>query len=411
MSPSVRKSEPVLVRPLRPVSMSSDIKLSPFDRGLAKMSVPALLMFEHPIQDVANTIKRALSQALVDYYPIAGRMVAGTDDGELYIRCSGDGVTFVSASANRALKDFISLDLSRAGRALLDELVICQDGGFGPTDPLLLVQVTEFSCNGFTLGVTWNHALADGAGMAQFLQAVGELACGFSAPSIVPVRCDDSLLQNFPISSAPLQITIPSSLINRIKVEFSKRFTGEPCTKFEVASAVLWQCRTRAIICNPEMPALFSYAVNIRKHAGAKQGYYGNCLTGQLVMATSGIVAGADIVDLVKMIKQSKEKIADQFKKIEDSNQQAVGPQMEQLAQLQYSILIVSSWGNLGFDEVDFGSGGPGRVTPYGEYRPPFPLCAMCLPLKAKDGVNMLGAVVKEEHAGAFLGEIERFTK
>nr|CAB3473366.1 unnamed protein product [Digitaria exilis] len=249
----------------------------------------------------------------------------------------------------------------------------------------------------------------------------------FSAPSIVPVRCDDSLLRNFPISSAPLQvllgmdpledligleITIPSSLINRIKVEFSKRFTGEPCTKFEVASAVLWQCRTRAIMCNPETPALFSYAVNIRKHVGAKQGYYGNCLAGQLVVATSGIVASGDIVDLVKMIKQSKEKIADQFKKIdEDSNQQAVGPQMEQLAQLRYSILIVSSWGNLGFDEVDFGSGGPDRVTPYGNYKSPFPLCAMCLPFKAKDGVNMLGAVVKEEHAGAFLGEIERFTK
>lgn len=37
-------------------------------------------------------------------------------------------------------------------------------------DPLLLVQVTEFSCGGFVV--------ADGTGMAQFLQAVGELARG-----------------------------------------------------------------------------------------------------------------------------------------------------------------------------------------------------------------------------------------
>ncbi|KAF8658811.1 hypothetical protein HU200_059302 [Digitaria exilis] len=294
--------------------------------------------------------------------------------------------------------------------------------GFGPTDPLLLMQVTEFSCSGFVLGVTWNHALADGAGIAQFLQAVGELACGFPSSSLVPVRCDDSLLLlNSPLQKAlmgldpfqdliGLEITIPSSLINHIKAEFSKRFTGESCTKFEVASAVLWQCRTRAIMGNPETPAPFSYAVNIRKHVGAKKGYYGNCITGQLVMATSSMVASGDIFHLVKMIKRSKEKIADQFKKIEDSNQQAVGPQMEHLAQLQYNILIVSSWGNLGFDEIDFGSGGPNRVTPYGEYKPPFPLCAMCLPFKAKDGVNILGAVVKEEHVGAFLDELERFT-
>ncbi|KAF8781193.1 hypothetical protein HU200_000697 [Digitaria exilis] len=307
MSVSVRKSQPVLVRPLRPVSMRSYIKLSSFDRGLEKMSVTALLMFEHPIKDVANTIKTALSQALVHYYPIAGRMVAGAEAGEVYIRCSGEGVTFVSATVNCALKEVISMDLSGAGTPLLDELILCQDVAFGSTDPLLLVQVTEFSCNGFVLGVTWNHALADGAGMVQFLQAVGELACGFSSPSVVPVRWDDSLFLNSPASSAPSQQLLMGS-INSIKADFSKRFAGELCTKFEVATAVLWQCRTRAVKCDPETPALYSYVVNVRKHVGAKQGYYGNCFAGQLVMATSGIVASVDIVDLVKMIKQSKER-------------------------------------------------------------------------------------------------------
>lgn len=55
-------------------------------------------------------------------------------------------------------------------------------------DPLLLMQVTEFSCGGFTVAVTWNHAVADGKGMAQFLQAIGELARGMPAPSVLPRR-------------------------------------------------------------------------------------------------------------------------------------------------------------------------------------------------------------------------------
>jgi hypothetical protein len=48
-----------------------------------------------------------------------------------------------------------------------------------------------FSCGGFILGVTWNHAVAER--LAQFLQAVGELARGLPPPSVAPVRWDDSL--------------------------------------------------------------------------------------------------------------------------------------------------------------------------------------------------------------------------
>ncbi|CAL4993222.1 unnamed protein product [Urochloa decumbens] len=288
------------------------------------------------------------------------------------------------------------------------------------------MQVTEFSCGGFVLGVTWNHAIADGAGIAQFLQAVAELSCGFSKPSIVPDRWDDSLLSaplpreqgQQPTTSletfdnfSGLEITIPSRLIRRIKAEFSSRFSGQLCTKFEVASAVLWQCRTRAIMSDPETPASFSFSADVRKHLGAKQGYYGNCLTCQLVMATSGTVSSADIVDLVNMIKDSKAKIADKFKKInEGSNPQQEEGQMQQRAQHPYNMLLVMSWVNLGFDEVDFGSGRPARVMPYGKDRAIFPVCVMCPPCTTKDGVDALLSMLREEHVDNFLAELARLT-
>jgi len=40
----------------------------------------------------------------------------------------------------------------------------------------MLVQVTAFSFGGFVVGVTWNHGVGDTMGIAQFLQAVGEMA-------------------------------------------------------------------------------------------------------------------------------------------------------------------------------------------------------------------------------------------
>jgi hypothetical protein len=70
---------------------------------------------------------RALSETLVHYYPFAGRIVAGIDDGgeEDHILCNGEGVAFISAScSNCALKEAIFLDHSPCETALLQELAI-----------------------------------------------------------------------------------------------------------------------------------------------------------------------------------------------------------------------------------------------------------------------------------------------
>ncbi|CAL4993243.1 unnamed protein product [Urochloa decumbens] len=425
----VRKSSPVVVTPSEPPveTTASTIRLSSFDMALYTIPSTALLMFEQPIPDTAETIKRALSQTLVHYYPIAGRIIAGADGGEAHIHCNGEGVAFISASADCALEEAMSLDRSPGSSTLLDELAIYYPGmRCGPTDPLMLMQVTEFSCGGFVVGVTANHAVGDGAGWAQFLQAVGELARGFSAPSVVPVRSDDSLpsrpqhvvsLSQLMTSLDPLEglscldISVPSTAINRIKAEYAGRFDGQTCTSFDAVSAVLWRCRTRAIMSDPETPALFLFGVNLREYLGAKKGYYGNCASGQPVVATSGVVANGDIMDLVAMIKQSKEKIPEQFKKSEGNNLQKPVDQKRQLDhQVRYNMLTVSSWRNLGFERVDFGSGRAARVTPYAHDKLPFPTCMMSLPHKGKDGANIFTAMLKVEHVDTFLKELTRFT-
>ncbi|CAL4910042.1 unnamed protein product [Urochloa decumbens] len=459
MSVTVTKSPPVLVGPATPPPAATEatvrhINLSSFDMALAFFAVTSFHVFDRAIDAPAETIKSALARALVHYFPVAGRLVAGADgDGgeRLRIACTGEGVAFVAATADRTLADagLLGPPLSSAAAALLDELSAAGAGvraaGFRASDPLLLVQVTEFACGGYAVAVTRNHAIADGTGFAQLMRAVGELARGMPRPSVLPVSCGDddgedgegscslpelpplvAALENALVSLEPrandlafLDITVPSRCIRRIKAGFAGAGEGgeDPCTVFEAVMAVLWQCRTRAVMSDPSTPAPLIFAANVRKLAGARQGYYGNCITSAVAVPTSGEVANGGINDVVRLIKRAKQEIPDQFKKRkngaaggeEDGGGGSVSLSAEQVeVMFGYNAFDVTSWRNLGADAVDFGGGTPARVMCRMD-RMPVPHCVACLPCRDADGANVLARCVREEHVGAFLAELAKF--
>jgi hypothetical protein len=312
---------------------------------------------------------------------------------------------FVGASASCAIDDVSSTQLTDLLTQYPDEFR-CRHA-----DALLLIQVTVFSCGRFAVGVAWNHALADAAGMGQFLQAVGELARGVSPPSVVPVRSDDLVLaahrrglgansiSNVEITKdlALLDLTIPWSLINRVKAEVSS-LLGEPCTVFEAVVAVVWRCRTRAVISDEPRSTCLVFVSNVRRLLGAAGGYYGNCCIGDSVQATGDQVANGDTKDVVKLIKVLKDKIQNLV-----TNDHVVNQQQQQ--QLGYNTLTLSSWRNLGLEAADFGGGTPARVLWYaGMVYVPF--CVLCPPSKGMDGVNVLARIVKKEHVSGFMHEL-----
>ena len=166
------------------------------------------------------------------------------------------------------------------------------------SDPLLLVQVTEF-------------------------------ACGVSPPSVSPVRHRDDSIPGLPApmatpqkaasSAAPgpqdmvrLDVTVPWSLITDIRA-VGGAGGGKPCTVFEAVAAVLWKCRTRAALSggDPGSPAPLFFPCNLRALVGASAGYYGNCTVVQGVGATTGVVADSAVGDLVGLIRLAKEKVPD----------------------------------------------------------------------------------------------------
>jgi hypothetical protein len=378
--------------------------------------VSSLLVFDPTIDSPVETIKRALSRALARYRPVAGRL-----DGHGGIACTDEGVTFVGASANSSLEDAAVEEMDLA---ILYPGLVCRND-----EPLLLLQVTEFSCGGFVVGVTANHVLADGAGMAQFLHAVAEFARGMTQPSCslpVPVRSwdDDSFrglrlpaptsaaqksrIENEPPRLARLDIVVPSRLISRIRAD-------EPCTVLDAVMAVLWRCRTRAAMAPgaaaAESPAALKFVCNMRSYVGAPPRYYGNCIRAQVVLATVGAVADGCIGDLVRLIRRAKEKIPDLLSCGDKNGGRGEGREADRAAPGWYEGFSVTDWRYLGLDAIDLGGGVPARVLWHikGIMEPG---CVVCSPRRAAGrdggGVDVSSMFLKPEHVDAFLAELAR---
>ncbi|KAF7020576.1 hypothetical protein CFC21_033658 [Triticum aestivum] len=404
-------SLPVLVGPSEPTP-AGHLPLTSTDKGCLYLPVTSLHVFDRPIHEPAEIIRRALSHALVHYYPLAGRLDASGPDVQL--ACTGDGVEYVAATASCTLEDVRFLDSPPV--APLDAFVVrCSDRVRMSDCPLLMMQVTEFACGGYVVGATWNHAVADAFGMAQFLGAVGELARGLPTPSVVPVRHDAALpeiphllgavgpyLDFTHAEYARTDVTIPWSFINRVKAEHGGA-DHQPCSTFDVVAAAVWRCRTRAMNADPASPALLVFTANVRRHIGAKDGYYGNCIALQMAVSTCGAVADGGTAETARLIRRGKERIPCILGDYEPVlfGEEVVG------ALRGHAPLFVSSWGGIGLDGVDFGGGRPARVMADMEVTWA-PCCIPCLPCSRKDGegVNVLAFCVREEHADGFHAEL-----
>ncbi|CAM0908299.1 unnamed protein product [Alopecurus aequalis] len=419
MRGAVSKSSAVLVRPSS-VAVSGDIiKLSPYDEMFVGATNTALLVFSDPIihagegETAAERIKAALSEALVHFPLLAGRLVRGGADGN-HIACTSEGVLFVAASSSASIKDVKYSEMG--GSPLLEELAVSYPPeGCGRHDPLLLMQVTQFPCGGFVVGITSSHAASDGAGMGQFMQAVGELARGLPAPAVVPVTRDDSLKALPPYMGGVVRVierilrgsrghdlsllgvTISSDLINRA------RDASGGCTVFEAVTAVLWRCRTRATMADQDAdaPTALSISIDARRYVGASHGYYRNCTVVHLAVAKAGLVANASIVDLVRLIQHAKHQLP------RTMMQEDLGLDLEMTHKLDfYNLCVVTHWGNMGLAATDFGAGKPATLLGYRKSQSRFPSNIITRNNGNDGGCNVLSSTVTEEHAQAFLHEL-----
>jgi hypothetical protein len=139
-----RRSEPELVTPARPTPHETKA-LSHLDEQQTLRYFETVVGFfrsrgNRRPGDPAKAIKAALAEALVHYYPIAGRLREAAGGRRLVVDCTAEGVVFVEADADVRLDEF--------GEPLLPpypcvEELLCDAGDTRAVigKPLLLMQV------------------------------------------------------------------------------------------------------------------------------------------------------------------------------------------------------------------------------------------------------------------------------
>uniref|UniRef100_M8B2L3 10-deacetylbaccatin III 10-O-acetyltransferase n=1 Tax=Aegilops tauschii TaxID=37682 RepID=M8B2L3_AEGTA len=186
---SIRRGERELVAPARPTPYEFKVLSDIDDQEVLRFYRSGAFFYRGDASksgiDPAKAIKSAISEALVHYYPLAGRFRELQPTRKLVVECTGEGVVFVEADADVRMEDF--------GNSLAppvpcyDELLPEQERATAVVvdRPLLFVQVTRLRCGGFVFGFQICHCIADGPGIVQFLTALTEFTRGVpGAPTL-----------------------------------------------------------------------------------------------------------------------------------------------------------------------------------------------------------------------------------
>ncbi|CAL4932213.1 unnamed protein product [Urochloa decumbens] len=338
-----RRSEPELVSPARPTPAETKALSDLDDQQTLRYYETVIAFFgsrpgcgSRP-DDPAKAIKAALAEALVYYYPIAGRLreVAG---GKLVVDCTAEGVVFVEADADVRLEEF--------GKPLLPpypcvEELLCDAGETRAVigKPLVLMQVTRLECGGFVIGFHMCHNIADGFGMVQFFRSVAELVRGEAEPNILPVwkrdlltGCNPSLMTHSDAAYKPSPNDLKyksddvmlSTPIEDMIVQYFlfgpreiatlrshiRGFLASSATSFELLTAMMWRCRTIALGYKSNQWVRLMITMNARgkwnKHTLIPRGYYGNAHFSPIAEATVNELCSQPLAHTVELVRKTK---------------------------------------------------------------------------------------------------------
>ncbi|RCV43495.1 hypothetical protein SETIT_9G298800v2 [Setaria italica] len=348
MSFTTRRSKPELVVPSRPTPHETK-HLSDLDNLRNHHEYTAVVCFFRSAgrmpKDTAKAIRAALAEALVYYYPVAGRL-RELPGGKLAVECTQEGVVFVSAEADLELQELKPLVLPFP----CDGELVCDnvgDVGVVLGKPLFFMQVTQFKCGGFALGLHIMHCIADAFGWSQFMKAVADLAHGEPAPLVLPVWQREFLTARSPpniadayqafqplvegtgvhdaLQSTPLDtMACRSFLFGRREIAALRSHIVVPanlrqrCTDFDVLAAVTWLCRTAALGYEPSQKVYLYFPSNA--HGGRRKGflrvprgYYGNALLYRILGVAAGELRAGGLRRAVEIVCEGKGGLSPEY--------------------------------------------------------------------------------------------------
>lgn len=323
-------------------------------------------------------LKQSLSETLVRYYPLAGKM---TDNYS--VDCNDEGVYFVEARAVISLNDFLSKpDLSSIYNKFFPVDGNEQNGQIAGAHAAK-VQVTSFACGGLVVCACISHMLGDGTTFSSFMkswatearntleEAVGRPS--YDASSLFPPRDAYPREATAKVQFARFRKTgrfvtrrfvFEAKAIADLKAKANSSNVQHP-TRVEVVSAILSK-RIMAAAKSKSgsyRPTLLTHAVNLRRKARPPLSEH---LVGNITCHANTLCID-DESDLDGLVCQLREAItkpdADFVQSLQGAGGfrnyfQALKDEDEEYADVKDRITFTSS-SSFGFYDIDFGWGKP----------------------------------------------------
>eukprot|EP01018_Ginkgo_biloba_P018311 Gb_35737 [translate_table: standard] len=345
--------------------------------------------------DVVDRLRDSLSDVLVPYHFMAGRLQFNAQDGRLELNCNRMGGLFAGASSDLTLAELG--DVSAPNPSFRNLIVKLDEMKELCDTPLLTMQVTRFKCGGFCIGLVTSHCLMDGLAASEFLHNLASIARGEGL--VIQPNYDRTWLK----SRIPPKINYPHNEYTKLSditrassfttsgtethsvIKFSenhsyKIFTFSPdmldrlkqkamedkfitkCSTFEVMVAHLWQVRTKAVFDDPMQTSSVLFAVNIRSKVNPPlpKGFVGN---GILTASAS-----ASVQELhEKPLSYCVAKVQEAISSITDDYVRSAVDWLGVYKGIPSAIngnFFLSAWSKLPLYELDFGWGKPVYASP-----------------------------------------------
>nr|XP_043620288.1 spermidine hydroxycinnamoyl transferase-like [Erigeron canadensis] len=295
-------------------------------------------------ESTSKLLQDSLSQVLVHFYPLAGRLhtIVGSG-GRVTLDCNSSGVLFFEANSDATIEQLKNF----AQPAELRSLVPFVD--YGVTDlhelPLLMVQLTELSCGGITLGIGLSNIMADGTCASHFMAEWARIARGdplenqpfldrsvllaadptppprfkhdrFEPNSLLVGQSDDQ--EERTKETKIVMLHLNQDQVHKLKEmanEARPGYVSRPFSRFEAIAGHIWKCAIKARGHQPAQKTKLYIPVSIRGRMPLPEWYFGNAIMKQAASSQSGELVKMPLGYACGKIREAVEVVTEDYVK------------------------------------------------------------------------------------------------
>ncbi|GFZ05215.1 HXXXD-type acyl-transferase family protein [Actinidia rufa] len=345
----IKKSDPILVHP-RTKTKDGFYFLSNLDQNIAVI-IQTVYCFkpDHEnkrTENVGESIRQALGEVLVHFYPLAGRLTVSSE-GKLIVECTNStGVPFVEAVAECEMA--VLADITVPDPTVLGRLVYMVSGAKNLLEmPLLTAQKQQEAC------LYRSRHFLD----RTILKSRQNPTIKYSHDEFLQIDDESSISNLFQEEQLVYSsFHFGPEKLAKLKETVMEEGRIKSCTTFTVLTAMVWRARTKALKMKPNQQTKLLFAVDGRSkfNPPLPSGYFGNGIVLACCLSTAGELTEKPLSFALELVQNAIKIVTEDFIRsaIDYFEVTRARPSLT-------ATLLVTSWTRLSFDITDFGWGKP----------------------------------------------------